>query len=73
MRIRPLRLAAFELRDHILVVKDRPRDQMREIGDEQRIMRQPVMRDLAPVGIDQERDLGEGVEGNSDREQDVRP
>ena len=29
------------------------------------------MRDLAPVGVDQERDLGEGIEGNPDREQKV--
>ena len=71
MRIRALGLRALELRDHLLVVQDRPGDQMREIGDEQRVMRQRVARDLASVGIDQERDLGEGVEGDADRQQDV--
>ena len=48
MRIGPLGLRALELRDHVLVVQDRPRDQMREISDEQRVMRQRVARDLAP-------------------------
>ena len=71
MRIGALCRRALELRDHVLVVQDRPRDQMRKIGDEQRVMRQRVARDIAPVGIDQERDLGEGVEGDADRQQDV--
>ena len=71
MRIGALGLRALELRDHVLVVQDRPGDQMREIGDEQRVMRQRVARDLAPVGIDQKRDLGEGVEGDADRQHDV--
>ncbi len=71
MRIRPFCLGALELRDHILVVQDRPGDQMRKVCDEQRIMRQPVMRDLAAIGVDQECDLGEGVERNSDRKQDL--
>ena len=71
MRIRPLGFRALELRDHVLVVQDRSRDQMREIGDEQRVMRQRVARDLAPVGIDQKSDLGESVERNADRQQDV--
>ena len=34
-------------------------------------MRQRVARDFAPVGVDQKRDLGEGVEGDADRQQDV--
>ena len=71
MRIRTLGLLALELRDHVLVMKDGSCDQMREICDEQRVMRQRVARHIAPVGVDQERDLGEGVEGNADREQDV--
>ena len=62
MRIRPSCGRALKLRDHVLVVKDGPRDQMRKIGDEQRVMRQRVTRDIAPVSIDQERNLGEGVE-----------
>ena len=53
------------------MVQDRARDQMREIADKKRVMRPAVMRDLPPVGVDQKRDLGEGIEGNSDREQNV--
>ena len=71
MRIGALCLRPLELRDHVLVVQDRPGDQMREICDEQRVMRQRVARDIAPVGIDQKRDLGEGVEGDADRQHDV--
>ena len=71
MRIGTLGLRALELRDHVPVMQDRAGDQMREISDEQRVMRQRVARDIAPVGIDQERDLGEGVEGDADRQQDV--
>ena len=71
MRIGTLGLHPLELRDHVLVVQDRACDQMREIGHEQRVMRQRIARDVAPVGIDQERDLREGVEGDADRQQDV--
>ena len=71
MRVGPLGLRALELRDHVAVVQDRPRDQMREVGDEQRVMRQRVARDIAAVGVDQKRDLGEGEEGDADRQQDV--
>jgi len=43
----------------VLVMKDGSRDQMRKIGDEQRIMRQTrSARNIAPVSIDQERNLG---------------
>ncbi len=59
MRIGTLGVRALELRDDVLVMQDRARDQMREIGDEQRVMRQCVAGDIAAVGIDQERDLGE--------------
>ena len=69
--MRMLGFLPLELRDHVLVVEDRPRDQMRKIGHEQRVMRQRVGRDLAAIGIDQERDLGERVEGDADRQQDV--
>ena len=71
MRIRPLGLGTLELRDHVLVVKDRPGDQMRKISDEQRVMRQGVARNIAAESIDQKGDLGEGVERNADRQQDV--
>jgi len=34
-------------------------------------MRQRIGRDLAAIGVHQERDLREGVEGDADRQQDV--
>ncbi len=71
MRIGAFCLRPLELRDHVLVVQDRPGDQVRKISDEQRVMRQRVARDVASIGIDQKRDLGEGVEGNADRKHDV--
>jgi hypothetical protein len=71
MRVGLLRPDVLELWDHVPVVQDRPRNQMREIGDEKGVMRPGIMRDLSAVGIDQEGDLGEGVKGNSDRKQDV--
>ena len=61
----------FELRDHVAVMQDRARNQVREIRHEQRVMRQRVMTNLAPVGVDQKCDLGEGVKGDADREQNV--
>jgi hypothetical protein len=68
MRIGALCRRALELRDHVLVVQDRARDQVREVSHEQCVMRQRVAGDVAPVGIDQKRDLGEGVEGDADRQ-----
>jgi hypothetical protein len=61
MHVRALRFGAIELRDHIPVVKDWSRDQIRKVADEQHIMRQRVVRDVASIGLDQERDLGKGV------------
>src|SRR5258708_20690607 len=52
-------------------MQDRARDQVRKISHKQRVMRQRIARDMAPVGIDKERDLGEGIEGNADRKNDV--
>ncbi|MEY9364927.1 hypothetical protein ABH994_007648 [Bradyrhizobium yuanmingense] len=71
MPVRALGLLVLELRDHVLVMEDGPRDQMREVRHEQRVMRQRIGRDLAAISVDQKRDLGEGVEGDADRQQDV--
>ena len=71
MRIRPLGFRALKLRNHVLVVQDRSRDQMREISDEQRVVRQRISGDLAPVGVHQEGDLGKRVKRYSDRKQNV--
>ncbi|MET4765659.1 hypothetical protein ABH970_006031 [Bradyrhizobium ottawaense] len=71
MSVRTLRLLPLELRDHILVVEDRPGDQMREISHEQRVVRQRIGCDLPAIGVHQEGDLRERVEGDADRQQDV--
>jgi hypothetical protein len=62
MRIGAFGFFTLELRNHILVMQDRSRDQMREVGDEESVMRQRVTRDIAAIGVDQECNLGEGVE-----------
>jgi hypothetical protein len=69
MRIGVLGLAPLELRDHLLVVQDRTRDQVRKVRHEQRIMRQCIARDIAAIGIDQEGDLRERIEGDTDRQE----
>lgn len=71
VRIGAFRLFLFELRNHVLVVKDRSGDQMRKIGDEQGVVGQPIARDLAAIGVHQKRDLGDAVKGNPDRKQNV--
>src|SRR5579883_452118 len=71
MRIWPLRIGGLKLRDHVAVVQDRSRDQVRKVSDEQRIMRQRVSCDLAAIGVDQKGNLGEGVKGYPDGKQDV--
>lgn len=71
MRIRKLALLPIELRDHVLVMENRSCDQMREIGHEQRVVRQRIGRDLPAVSVHQERNLGERVEGDADRQQDM--
>ena len=59
------------MRHHLTMMKYRARDQMREISDEQGVMRQRVVRDFSPVGIHQKRNLGKRVKRDSDRKQDV--
>ena len=49
-----------------------PGDQMREPGDEQGVVDRIVFPGLAAPGVHQERDLGEGVEGDADRQQDAQ-
>src|SRR5579872_4836719 len=71
MWIWPLGSGGLELRDDIPMVQDRPRNQVREIGHEQRVMRQGVVANLAAISIDQKGDLGESVKRNPDRKQDV--
>src|SRR5579872_1028119 len=71
MRIWPLGIGGLELRDHIPVVQNRPGKQMREIGHETPVMRQGLAPHLAAIGNNQKGDLGEGVQRNPDRKQDI--
>ncbi len=67
---RPARLG--ELRDELGRAHDRPRDQVREEGHEQRVVEE-ILRRLGPPQIDVER-VGqgrEGVEADPDRQDDV--
>ena len=59
-----------ELRHHLLVVDDRPGDELREEGHEQAVVQEPVFRRLALGGIDQIRHLLEGEERDAERQDD---
>jgi hypothetical protein len=63
---------AHELRHHLLVVDDRPGDELGEEGDEEQVVGEVVFAGLAAVGIDEVGDLLEGEEGNAERQHDVR-
>ena len=70
--VSPLRSQRLELRHHLLVVEDRPGDQVGEVGDEQAVIDRIVLLGLAAVSVDQEGDLGEGVERDPDRQEDAQ-
>ena len=61
-----------ELRDHLLMVDDRPRDEMRENRHKLQIGKQRTVPRLAAVGIDEIRGLRERIEGNAERQHDLR-
>ena len=52
--IGPIRVQLPKLRNDLLVMQDRPRDQMREVRHEQAVVEEVELVDLAPVRIDQE-------------------
>ena len=60
-----------ELRHHFLVVQDRARDQVREVGHEQHVVREVVFLRLAVVRVGQVRDLRERVERDAERQDDA--
>ena len=63
--------AALELRDHLGVMHQRARDQMREERDEQRIADDVALDLGAAHHIDQIGDLLEGEEGDAERQDDI--
>jgi hypothetical protein len=54
-------------------MQDRPGDQVREPGHEQRISRGIAVCRQPPVDVDEVGDLGEGEEGNAERQGDAGP
>ena len=63
-------LTLCELRHHLGMMQNRPRDQMREIGHEQTVMDKAVFACLALIGVHQKRDLREGEKRNPQRQND---
>src|ERR1700761_1546976 len=53
------------------MMQDRSRDQMREIRDEQRVLNELWLGQLALIGIDQEGDLRKGEKRNAERQFDL--
>ncbi|KDA51786.1 hypothetical protein L963_1499 [Leuconostoc mesenteroides subsp. cremoris T26] len=69
--VQPVGRIVRELRHHLRVMQHRSGDQMREIGDEEQVVHEAALVHLALPAVDQEGDLGEGVEGDADRQRDV--
>ena len=61
-----------ELRHHLGVVQDRPRDQVRKVGDEERVVHEVVLAHLALRCVGQVSDLREGIERDAQRQDDLR-
>ena len=53
------------------MVQDRPRDQVREVGDEERVVHEVVLAHLALGRVDQIGDLGKRVERDAERQDDL--
>lgn len=61
---------SIELRHHLLVMEDRTGEQMGEEGDEERVVEQVALLNQTFIGIDQERNLGDGKETDPERQDD---
>ncbi len=65
----PRRAQARELRHHLTPVNNRPGDDVREIGYEERVIRKRMSRrPAAGVNVGEESNLRERVKGNPDRQ-----
>ncbi len=60
-----------ELRHHLAVMQHRSGDQMRKIRDEQCVMHEVALANLAFVAIHEKCDLGEGEERDADGQNDI--
>ena len=69
--VEAVRLRLAELRHHLFVVDDRPRDEMREECDEQQEVAEVVFAHHAAAHIHEIRDLGEGKKRDAEREDDL--
>src|SRR5258708_4714739 len=67
VQLGPERVRIIELRHHLLVVKDRSRNQVWEISDEKAILQGFIFCGLFAICVDQKSDLGESVKRNADR------
>ena len=67
-----LRCEGTDLRHDLGVMGDRPRDQLRKKCDEEGVIERRKVTHQTAIGIDQKRDLLEGDERNTDRQDDVR-
>ena len=59
-----------ELRHHLAMMKNRPRDKMREIGHEERVFGEAPFTTVTTVNVGKIGDLGEGEKGNAERQHD---
>ena len=70
LRARGERAGLHELRQHVAVMDDGAGDELREEGDEERVVGEAVFARLALVRVDQIGDLLEGEEGDGQRQDD---
>jgi len=63
--------ALGELRHHLAMVQHGPRNQMREVGDEQQVMQEAAFAHKATRRVDQEGDLREREERDPDGQDDL--
>ena len=71
--LRSIGLVAGELGHHLLVVKDGPGDEVRKVGHEQGVVDRAVLPGEPASDVHEEGDLGEGEEGDSQRQNQARP
>ena len=69
--VKPLFPKVEKLGDQFVMGDDRPRNQLREIGDKGDIIEETVIRDLAPVGVDDKRELLKGEKADAQRKKDM--
>ncbi len=69
--VRPQGTAPAKLRNHLVMVEDRPGDEVGEVGDEREVLKEVGLVGRPGIGVDQERDLSEREEGDPERKEDL--